>query len=134
ASLLGGTHTTSTTASFATSDEVFRATLTRAPHFAEGHAALLVAPRPRALPVVKILVGSGVQVSVGDLRLAFGLSSAESRLCELLVNGLSLAHAASELGVSEGTIRQRLKMIFHKTSTHRQGELVALIARFRIAG
>lgn len=134
ASLLDGTRTTSTTASFVASDTVFRATLTRAPHFAEGNAALLVAPRPRVLLVVKVLVGSGVAVSVRDLKLAFGLSSAESRLCELLVNGLSLANAASELGVSEGTVRQRLKMIFHKTATHRQGELVALISRFRISG
>lgn len=133
-SLLDGARATSTTASFSTGEVVFRATLTRAPHFAEGNAALLVAPRPRALLVVKILIGRGVRVSVRDLQLAFGLSGAESRLCELLVNGLSLARAARELEVSEGTVRQRVKMIFQKTGTHRQGELVALIARFRIAG
>lgn len=134
ASLLDETNKASTTASFSGNETVFRATLTRAPYFADSHAALLVAPRPQALLVVKVLVGRSVRIAVTDLQLAFGLSGAESRLCEMLVNGISLAEAAKELRVSEGTVRQRVKMIFNKTGTHRQGELVALLARFRIAG
>ena len=60
---------------------------------------------------------------------AFGLTPAETRLASLIATGLSLGQAAEELGVARETVRARLKAVFAKTGTHRQGELVALLGR-----
>ncbi|UVC10927.1 PAS domain-containing protein [Rhizobium sp. TH2] len=59
---------------------------------------------------------------------AFGLTPAEARLAALLAIGDSLENAASALGITRETARSRLKSIFQKTDTHRQGQLVALLA------
>jgi DNA-binding CsgD family transcriptional regulator len=64
--------------------------------------------------------------AVGSL---FDLTSAEVRLCRHLVQGQSLSEAACELKVSLNTARTHLKRIFEKTGTHRQAELVLLLAR-----
>ena len=60
---------------------------------------------------------------------AFGLSPAETRLASLIAQGLSPRRAAEELGIAHETARDRLKAVFAKTGTHRQSELVALLAR-----
>jgi DNA-binding CsgD family transcriptional regulator len=64
-----------------------------------------------------------------ELARVFGLSPAESRLATLLVAGMSLDRAAEQLRLSRETVRNQLKAIFAKTATHRQSELVALLAR-----
>jgi DNA-binding CsgD family transcriptional regulator/PAS domain-containing protein len=58
------------------------------------------------------------------------LTRAEILLCERLIKGASLAEAAVTLGIRVETARDRVKAIFHKTGTHRQGELVAMLAAF----
>ena len=60
---------------------------------------------------------------------AFGLSPAETRLAALIARCLSPKQAADELGVAHETARAVLKSVFAKTGTHRQSELVALLAR-----
>ena len=60
---------------------------------------------------------------------AFGLSPAETRLAMLIGNGTSPSDAAEELGIARETARSQLKNVFAKTGTHRQAELVALLAR-----
>lgn len=45
--------------------------------------------------------------------------------------GASVAEAAEQLKITEGTGRTRLKMIFQKTGTSRQAELILLLARAR---
>ncbi len=60
---------------------------------------------------------------------AFGLSPAEVRLALLVGNGTSPSEAAEELGIARETARSQLKTVFAKTGTHRQAELVALLAR-----
>jgi DNA-binding CsgD family transcriptional regulator len=60
---------------------------------------------------------------------AFGLSQAETRLASLVARGLSPRQAAEELGIAHETARSGLKAVFAKTGTHRQSELVALLAR-----
>jgi DNA-binding CsgD family transcriptional regulator len=60
---------------------------------------------------------------------AYGLSPAEARLAARLATGASLDDVADELGLARATVRNQLKAIFAKTDTHRQGELVALLAR-----
>lgn len=118
---------------FGADERIFRISVTRAPDHAEPGFALLVRPRPLVLVVVRMLVGGQSRLDEAGLRFAFGLSRAEFRLCEVLANGRSLAQAAEILGISDGTVRQRVKTVFQKTGTHRQGELVAVLGRFRIA-
>lgn len=130
AQLLSRRHPAFSAASFVAEDRVFRVSLTRAPEYAGAGSPLLVRPRPQVLVVVRALAGTALRLDTDALRLAFGLSGAEARLCEILVNGHSLAEAADLLHVSEGTVRQRIKTVFHKTATHRQGQLIALVSRF----
>jgi DNA-binding CsgD family transcriptional regulator len=59
----------------------------------------------------------------------FGFTRREAALAALLVRGLDLAVAATQLGISLGTARGYLKLIFLKTDTHRQTELVSLLLR-----
>jgi len=63
------------------------------------------------------------------LRLAFGLTPAESRLAVALAAGEGLKRAADSLGVSYETARAQLKSVFDKTDTRRQAELAALLGR-----
>jgi len=65
------------------------------------------------------------------LRDMFGLTTTETRLAGEIISGKSLREAAGRISISEAHARQRLKVIFRKTSTHRQGELVALLAKLR---
>lgn len=57
----------------------------------------------------------------------FGLSPSEARLSVDLALGLSVSEAARKSGVTPKTMRTYLERIFHKTGTHRQSELVALL-------
>ncbi len=63
------------------------------------------------------------------LRLAHGLTPAEVRLTEALLDGWSLRDAASLLGLTYGTARTRLKCVFQKTGVRRQAELIARLQR-----
>ena len=130
AQLSAGKHPGFSTATFAAGERVFRVSVTRAPEYGEPGSPLLIRPRPQLLVVVQLLVGTSLRLDGNGLRLAFGLSGAETRLCEILANGRSLAEAADMLHISEGTARQRIKTIFQKTGTHRQGQLIALVSRF----
>jgi pimeloyl-ACP methyl ester carboxylesterase/DNA-binding CsgD family transcriptional regulator len=56
-----------------------------------------------------------------------GLTAAEARLAAKLVQGLQIADAAAELGITAHTARTQLKNIFAKTGTRRQGELIQLL-------
>jgi DNA-binding CsgD family transcriptional regulator len=67
-----------------------------------------------------------------QLRHAFGLSDGEARLANRLAAGQTLDAAASLCGISYETARKRLKIVFEKTDTRRQSELVALITRIGI--
>jgi DNA-binding CsgD family transcriptional regulator len=64
------------------------------------------------------------------LRQFFGLTPTECALTVRIMTGESLQEAAVRLSISEGHARQRLKGIFHKTRTSRQGELIALLTKF----
>ncbi len=63
------------------------------------------------------------------LRRLFGLTSAEARLANALLQGNDLSSAAEDFGISRNTVRSQLQSIFSKTSTSRQGELIKLLAK-----
>ncbi|WP_245501897.1 helix-turn-helix transcriptional regulator [Mesorhizobium sp. M2A.F.Ca.ET.039.01.1.1] len=58
----------------------------------------------------------------------FGLTVAEARLAHHISTGRKLEAIAEELGIRYETARNHLKAVFAKTQTHRQSELVALLA------
>jgi DNA-binding CsgD family transcriptional regulator len=63
----------------------------------------------------------------GLLCTVYGLTRAQAALTALLVQGFSLADAAAALGVTVGTVRDRLKQVFARTGTRRQSDLVRLV-------
>ncbi|MGA0570491.1 helix-turn-helix transcriptional regulator [Variovorax sp. VNK109] len=73
---------------------------------------------------------SGVQPSRTQvLQRRYGLTLAEVRLASCLMDGLTLRESAEQLGLTYGTARTRLKLVFGKTGTHRQAELVGQLTR-----
>lgn len=62
---------------------------------------------------------------------AFALTGAEARLAAELAEGTSIDGIAQKLGNTRETIRNQLKMVFLKTGTHRQAELVSLLNQFK---
>jgi DNA-binding CsgD family transcriptional regulator len=92
-----------------------------------GRALALLHP---ASAVVMLADASRVNLPTEtQLRRAFGLSDGEARLANRLAAGETLAAAASLCGISYETGRKRVKVVFEKTDTRRQSELVALITR-----
>lgn len=57
----------------------------------------------------------------------YGLTPAEARLLEALVNGASPEQCHLQFGVSMATVRKHLQSVFGKTGTNRQSDLVRLV-------
>ena len=58
------------------------------------------------------------------LQAMFGLTRAEAQLVLVLLEGASVQQAAERLELATDTVRKRLKVIFQKTDTHRQADLI----------
>lgn len=82
--------------------------------FARGCAALVSVTHPVA--------------DAGSLAAAFGLTAAEGRLAADLLAGLDLRASAARRDISINTVRSQLASAFAKTGTHRQVDLVRLLA------
>ena len=63
------------------------------------------------------------------LRRLYGFTKHEALLADLLLQGADLREAAEKLGVSMNTVRTHLRVIFGKTDTRRQAELVRVLLR-----
>jgi len=63
------------------------------------------------------------------LKRLYGLTAREAALAALLLHGIDLREAAGRLEVSMNTARTHLRLIFEKTDTHRQSELLHLLLR-----
>jgi len=61
------------------------------------------------------------------LRALYGLTPTESRLADLLLQGLEVREAADQLRTTLETTRFQLKRVFAKTGTRRQSELMRLM-------
>lgn len=66
---------------------------------------------------------------VNGLRLLFGLTRTEAQLAAALSRGDSLDDYCSATGVTTNTARTHLKRVLEKTGTHRQAQLVSVLAR-----
>lgn len=62
----------------------------------------------------------------------FDLTSTEARVLERLAAGLTMSEVAETLGISNSTSRTHLMHLFHKTWTHRQASLLALVSAFSL--
>ncbi|MDV3455844.1 helix-turn-helix transcriptional regulator [Sphingomonas sp. HF-S4] len=62
-----------------------------------------------------------------DVARQFGLTKAEQRLLEILIQGASLPDAARMLGVARSTTRTHLQRLFDKTGKRRQVDLLRMI-------
>jgi DNA-binding CsgD family transcriptional regulator len=82
--------------------------------------------------VVLIDLEQTPQPNPATLQKMFGLSPAEAKLAVLIAKGETLTCVAQACKVSMATARTQLASVFQKTRTHRQAELVALLARVSI--
>ena len=103
-----------------------------------GQLLLRVAPLSRHSDVTAALMDAGAVMFISDtgarlsldaalLHRLFGITPAECRLAEALLEGSGLTTMAERLGVSGNTAHTHLKRLFEKTGTHRQAELVRLL-------
>ena len=85
--------------------------------------------------VASVFISDPDRASVPEasvLRAVFGLTSAECALAILLARGVGLSAAADSLCITRETVRSRLKVLFEKTGTHRQADLVRLLLQYAV--
>lgn len=92
----------------------------------------LFAPERRVLVILREFA-MVIPVSARLLQELYGLTNAETRLAEKLASGQSLVEISNVTRVSKETVRVHLRNLFDKTGTHRQAQLVSLVARVAAA-
>ncbi|MFQ6332927.1 helix-turn-helix transcriptional regulator [Methylophilus sp. 3sh_L] len=70
---------------------------------------------------------SAPKVDASLLSAAFGLTPAECRIAILLAEGFAQKEIAQRLGLKHDTVRKQLQIIYQKTSTNQQSELIRLM-------
>jgi len=68
-----------------------------------------------------------LEIAENELHELYGFTSAEARLANLLMEGLSLAECCNRLGVRRATACTHLRQLFKKTGVRRQSELVSVL-------
>jgi len=99
------------------------------------YGLLLAATRPPtglfgpAAPGAMIFISEGRlrQPSREQLASTFGLTLAESRLLQVLLQGCGLTEAADRLGISINTAKTHLRSLFEKLDCSRQADLVHIV-------
>lgn len=78
-----------------------------------------------------LILDSALSVKTTEIELGqlYGLSLAEARLANLLMDGKTLNDCAHELGIRRSTAHAHLKHLFKKTRVRRQSVLVSLLLR-----
>lgn len=93
----------------------------------DGARRSLLAPAAALMMVTDLAQQPRPRAAV--LRAVFGLTPKEAELATRLAAGDTVEQAAEALQISPAHARQRLKILFDKTDTRRQSELIALMAR-----
>jgi len=100
--------------------------------------SIIIAPMAVSSPYVSIRAAASlfitdpeqdVHVSTQLLQQYFGLTPAEARIANLLVQGKSLATICDELSIRYSTVRAHLRSIFDKLGVRPQSELVSVLLR-----
>jgi DNA-binding CsgD family transcriptional regulator len=105
-----------------------------------GGAFTMFVCRPRTASIQWSVAGLTVPILLLDqalnnpappslLSALFGLTCAESRLANLLMDGVALQDCSEPLGVSRNTLSFHMKNIFRKTGTRSQNHLISLLFR-----
>jgi DNA-binding CsgD family transcriptional regulator len=95
-----------------------------------GGSLTLLPPHRMILVLIADLGSKGTDAGdLASLAAVFGLTPSEIAFCRRLLLGESVADAAGQLGITQGTARTRLKAILQKTGTSRQAELMLLLTR-----
>jgi DNA-binding CsgD family transcriptional regulator/PAS domain-containing protein len=85
--------------------------------------------QPAAVAAVFIqLPGIYIEPALDIVARLYKLTASEVRVLQAIVDTGGVPDIAEALGVSESTVRTHLKRLFEKTSTHRQVDLVKLVA------
>jgi DNA-binding CsgD family transcriptional regulator/PAS domain-containing protein len=71
---------------------------------------------------------SGPKYLATMLRSTYGLTSAEVRLCQAMLEGKSLSEAASDTRISRNTAKTHLSRVFNKTGVRSQSALLRLLS------
>jgi DNA-binding CsgD family transcriptional regulator len=82
--------------------------------------------------VILVELNAAFQPAPEALQKIFGLTPTESRIAVEMAKGKSLEEIATATQVALGTVRKQLASIYAKTGTHRQAQLVALLARISV--
>jgi DNA-binding CsgD family transcriptional regulator len=90
---------------------------------------LPITPRAGGTVLVLVNLDTSLQPRPLTLQRMFSLTAAEVRLASAIAMGSTPTDLARQRHVSRATVRSQLASIFAKTHTHRQAELVALLAR-----
>ncbi|MCY1229520.1 hypothetical protein D9M72_418840 [compost metagenome] len=131
AALARGSTTDGSNLFLRSSSGAWQVTLTALPAVATFAPAFLFPPRRLVLVLVNELLPKSDVSDLSMLKTLAGLTPAEIAFCQRLALGESVADAAEQLGITVETARTRLKAIFHKTQTSRQGQLMLLLSRLR---
>jgi DNA-binding CsgD family transcriptional regulator len=102
-------------------------TRTRAGRWAVLHASHLPTGGADAGAVAVIIDEPSPSELASVLMLAYGLTSREQAVTELVCRGLSTREIGGRLHISESTVQDHLKSIFDKTGVHSRRELVVTI-------
>ena len=90
---------------------------------------LPIAAPPESAMLILVDMDTYLQPRSRTLQRMFGLTKAELKLASAIASGFTPTDLAREWRISRATVRSQLASIFAKTHTHRQAELVALLAR-----
>ncbi len=93
----------------------------------DGRTELRAEVAPSALVVI-VDPDEPIPGGVDELRQLYGLTAAEARVAAAALRGAGLRSIADELAISVNTVRTHLQRAFEKTGTHRQAELVRVLA------
>jgi DNA-binding CsgD family transcriptional regulator len=96
-----------------------------------GEPALPWGPRATATVIIAD-PEAAISARGAQLRTLYGLTAAEVRTAEALLEHKPLADVAAKLGVTLATVRTLLQRAFDKTETHSQAELVRLMLAHRL--
>jgi DNA-binding CsgD family transcriptional regulator len=88
----------------------------------EGHPYVL-----RALEIFGLAKGRSQEQALARYREEYGLTDAEAKLAQFLVEGGTLTSYALTTSLSRNTVRSYLKSIFSKTGANRQAELILIL-------
>ncbi len=120
-----------TTISFRTPGGAYQITLAALPTAAPRLTGSLLSPRSLFLVLVTELTPVADMSDFPALSNFADLTQSEILFCRRLLLGESISEAARKLGISVETARSKIKVIFQKTGTSRQGQLMLLLSKLR---